>query len=465
MKQINIIGGGLVGSLLASFLGKRGFGVNVYEGRPDMRKDKISAGKSINMACSTRGWKALDFVGVGDLVRAEAIPMKGRIIHSVDGKTTYQPYGKEGEAIYSISRSGLNKILMDFAEKEAGAKFHFNHKCTNLDFDQNTAHFINLSTKETAQASSDLIFGADGAFSAIRSVLEKQGRYNYSRTYISHGYKELNIPPAPDGNFAIEPNALHIWPRGQYMLIALPNPDKSFTCTLFLPFEGAQSFENLLTKGDVLQFFLKTFRDALPLMSTLEEDFFQNPTSPLCHIRCFPWSYENKVCLIGDAAHAVVPFYGQGMIAGFEDCSILNELIEKYEDDWQTIFHEFESSRKPNTDAISDLALDNFIVMRDKVNDPTFLLKKRLERKLNELFGDRFIPLYSMVSFSNIPYSEAQKKGKAQDLLLNALLEIEDLENRIDSKEIIPELEQKLNAFQKKETNEKTHTASYFQYS
>lgn len=438
MKKITIVGGGLVGSLLSAYLAKRGHEVDVYERRQDLRKVSISAGRSINMACSTRGWKALDYIGVGDQIRASAIPMKGRMIHDEQGNLTFQPYGRKGQAIYSISRGGLNKILMDFAEKEMGARFHFNKKCTDIDLEQNVTHFLTANSNETTAVKSDLIFGADGAFSAVRQVLEKQNRFNFSQTYISHGYKELTIPPTSEGDFAMEPNALHIWPRGQYMLIALPNPDHSFTCTLFLPFEGKSSFENLLTKEDVFQFFQKTFKDALPLMPSLEEDFFNNPASSLCLIRCFPWTYKNQVALIGDAAHAIVPFYGQGMIAGFEACTVLEALMNKHGEDWETIFQEYELTQKPNADAIADLALHNFIIMRDKVADPSFLLKKQLERKLHDLFEDEFIPLYSMVSFSTIPYAEAQQKGKEQDELLDELMEIENLEEKLDSEEIVP---------------------------
>ena len=434
--KVTIVGGGLVGSLLATYLGQKGFSVAVYERRSDMRKANISAGKSINMACSTRGWQALDKVGVADQIRKAAIPMNGRVIHSPEGELTFQPYGQDGEAIYSISRAGLNKILMSFSEGSNNVSYHFNQKCTDIDFDAPSATFQNSETGEIKEVKSDLIFGADGAFSAVRNVMQKQDRFTYSQTYISHSYKELHIPAGENGTFLMEKKALHIWPRGQFMLIALPNPDGSFTCTLFLPYEGKTSFQTLTERNVVQAFFEKEFADALQIMPTLVDDFFENPTSSLAVIRCFPWTYEDKVCLIGDASHGIVPFYGQGMISGFEDCFILDQLIDQVENDWETIFKTFEKSRKPNTDAIADLALHNFIVMRDLVAKPDFLLKKKVEKKLQRMFPEKFTPLYSMVSFSNIPYAEALERGKKQDVLLDEILTIKGLEEKMDSSEI-----------------------------
>lgn len=424
-KQVTIVGAGLVGSLLAALLGKRGYQVNVYERRPDIRQANISAGKSINMACSTRGWRALDLVGAGDKVREAAIAMNGRMMHGIDESLTFQPYGKEGEAIYSISRAGLNQILIDHADDYENVNFHFEHKCLDIDLDATTASF-ELANGEQKHVESDLIFGTDGAFSAVRSVMQKLKHFNYSQEYISHDYKELSID-AKYGEFQMDKHSLHIWPRGSHMLIALPNPDGSFTCTLFLPYEGENSFEKLNTEAEIKAFFESKFPDALKLIPNLTELFDENPTSPLVIIRCFPWSYDGKVALIGDASHAIVPFYGQGMNAGFEDVSILNELMDKYGDNWIDLFKEFETTRKPDADAIADLALKNFIEMRDLVGQDWFLKRKKIERALYETFPKDFIPQYSMVSFTNTPYSEAVSKGNQQDLILDELATKEDI--------------------------------------
>ena len=433
-KQISIVGAGLVGSLLASLLGKKGFKVDVYERRSDIRKANIAAGKSINMACSTRGWKALDLVGAGDKIRAAAIPMKGRTMHGQDGTLTFQPYGKEGEAIYSISRAGLNQILVDHADKNENVNFHFNHKCINVDFDEPAVQFGNKKG-DLVIVKPDLVFGTDGAFSAVRGVMQKLNHFNYSQEYISHDYKELSID-SNNGEFKMDKNSLHIWPRGSHMLIALPNPDGSFTCTLFLPFEGDNSFEKLVGNEEIEEFFKLKFPDALELMPNLTTMFSENPTSPLMIVKCFPWTYQDKLALLGDASHAIVPFYGQGMNSGFEDVTVLAALIEEYQDDWHAIFKAFQDQRKPNTDAIADLALKNFIEMRDLVGQEWFLKRKQIERALNELYPEKFIPQYSMVSFSNIPYTEAVKKGNAQDAILDQLLENSDILTVIERGEL-----------------------------
>lgn len=436
MKTVTIVGGGLVGSLLASYLGERGYRVDVYERRPDMRLANVSAGKSINMACSTRGWQALDKVGVGDKVRQAAIAMKGRMMHSVEGELTFQPYGQEDQAIYSISRGGLNKILMNHAEEHPLVNFHFNEKCVDVDLENGIATFKNYETGEEKAIKSDLIFGADGAFSQVRSVMEHQKHFNYEQRYISSDYIELAIEATPSGEFAMEKNALHIWPRGDFMLIALPNPDASFTCTLFMPYEGETSFEQLKTDEDIINFFKTTFPDALELMPNLVEDFRTNPQAPLAIIKCYPWTAAGKVALIGDAAHAIVPFYGQGMISGFEDCYVLDGLIDKFEENWDQIMKEYQELRKPNGDAIADLAVYNYEVMRDKVGDENFLLQKKLERRINQLYPDKYTPLYTMVSFSNTPYAEAWQKGMEQNDFLEKMVNDHDIQGHFDNNTI-----------------------------
>jgi kynurenine 3-monooxygenase len=436
-KNITLIGAGLVGSLLSIYLAKRGYKVSIYERRPDMRTNRISAGRSINLALSDRGWRGLEGVGIGDEIRKVAIPMKGRMIHGIDSKLTFQPYGKEGQAIYSVSRGGLNCVLMDLAEKH-GATIHFDERCTHVDLKTATAHFENNATKKVTEVKSDRIFSTDGAFSAGRlSMMLSTDRFDYSQSYLEHGYKELTIPPNADNDFAMETNALHIWPRGHFMLIALPNMDKSFTCTLFFPFEGEPSFAALNTKEKMLKFFKETFPDAVPLMPTLEEDFFNNPTSSLVTVKCYPWTYEDKVALVGDAAHAIVPFFGQGMNCGFEDCVVLDELMNKHGESWETIFEEFQQLRKPDGDAIADMAVGNFIEMRDKTADPKFLLQKKIEARFSERHPGRWLPMYSMVTFSpQIRYSTALEKGMHQEAIMQKIMAMPGIEEKWDSDEV-----------------------------
>lgn len=382
-KSVTIVGAGLVGSLLSIYLAKKGYKISIYERRPDMRKITMSAGRSINLALSDRGWRGLEGVGIADEIKKIAIPMYGRYIHNKDGSTAYQPYGKDNQAIYSVSRADINMKLMDLAEQQPNVKIHFDQRCSHIDRSQLKVTFEDNSTK-TTETQSDLLFGADGAFSASRLNIQLQSdRFEYNQHYIDCGYKELIIPPGENGKFLMEKNALHIWPRGSFMMIALPNPDGNFTCTLFLPFEGEKSFANLKTPEAVKAFFNTEFPDTIDLMPTLIEDFMHNPVSSLVTVKCFPWTFDNKIALIGDAAHAIVPFYGQGMNCGFEDCVVLNELIDKHHENWEAILPEYQSLRKPDGDAIADLAVANFIEMRDKTADPKFLLQKRL--KLNSL--------------------------------------------------------------------------------
>jgi len=433
MKNITVIGAGLVGSLLSIYLAKRGHKVQLFERRPDMRKEKIIAGRSINLALSDRGWKGLEGVGIADEIRKIAIPMHGRMIHDITGKTNFQPYGKDGQAIYSVSRGELNKKLMDLVEAQNNTAIFFSQRCVDIDLEKATALFSDAENK-TNKVSSDMIFGTDGAYSELRHRMMFTDRFDYSQDYLKEGYKELTIPPAEDGDWRMEKNALHIWPRGKFMLIALPNFDGSFTCTLFFPFEGEYSFSSLDTKEKMLNFFNKTFPDAVQLMPTLEHDYFHNPTSSLVIMRCFPWSYKDKALLLGDAAHAIVPFYGQGMNCGFEDCTVLEQIMQQ-ENDWQTIFKKFETERKPNSDAIAELALQNFIEMRDLVADEKFVLRKKIEAKLSAEFPDKWLPLYSMVTFSDIPYSTAWNEGKRQDALMQKVMNIEGIEKTWNTEE------------------------------
>ncbi|MBK8611628.1 MAG: FAD-dependent monooxygenase [Chitinophagaceae bacterium] len=430
-KETIIIGGGLVGSLLSVYLTRRGYRVKIYERRSDMRKQDMVAGRSINLALSDRGIKALEEVGLMDDIRKICIPMHGRYMHNADGSTAYQPYGKEGQFINSVSRGELNCRLMDLAEQN-GAKIIFNQKCESIDWERNEVIFQDMANFQPSTFNFKLLFGSDGAYSAARLTHQLQhNRFQYSQYYIDFGYKELTIPAGENGTFLLEKNALHIWPRGNYMMIALPNMDGSFTCTLFFPFEGDPSFESLDTKEKVTSFFKETFTDAVALMPTLEEDFFNNPTASLVTVKCFPWIRDDKFALIGDAAHAMVPFFGQGMNCGFEDCSVLHALIEKHEDNWADILPEYQAVRKPDGDAICDLALHNFVEMRDKVADPKFLLQKKIEAAFSKKHPYKWIPLYSQVTFSpQIRYSDALVNGQKQEAIMQQIMAIPDIENK-----------------------------------
>lgn len=436
-QHIHIAGAGLVGSLLSIFLSDKGHQVEIFEGRPDARKAKMGGGRSINLALSDRGLKALAKVGLADKVKKEmAIPMYRRVMHNKKGELSFQPYGKEGQAINSVSRSGLNALLMDEAESR-GVKIHFEERCKGVDFNQPAVTYQNAISGEKNEHRPDLLFGADGAFSAVRSAMQRTDRFNYSQEYIEHGYKELTIPPHSDGGFQMEREALHIWPRGSYMLIALPNPDGSFTCTLFFPFEGDPSFESLDSVAKARAFFEEQFPDALDLMPDFDQEWEQNPAASLVIIRCFPWTKNGKVALIGDASHAIVPFYGQGMNSGFEDCTVLEELMEEYQDDWAAMFKSFEALRKPDGDAIADLAMRNFVEMRDLTGDADFLLQKKIESRFADKHPDRWTPLYSLVTFSDdIRYSEALALGQRQDKIMAEIMAMPNIHQRWDSAEV-----------------------------
>lgn len=438
-QSVTILGAGLVGSLLSIILSKRGYDVTIYERRPDMRSAQIAAGRSINLAMSHRGWRALELAGLKDDIEELAIPMHGRFLHQPDGNTAFQPYSKNNEAIYSVSRGELNKKLMTLAEAQ-GVKIYFEHRCTKVDVPNNHMFFQLLDGTEK-EATADLLFGADGAFSALRNSYTHMDRVNSSQHYLEYGYKELAILPDAAGNFVMEKNALHIWPRGNYMMIALPNTDGTFTCTLFMPFEGPVSFEQLLTEQQVTDFFNRQFADAVPLMPTMLEDFFTNPTSSLITTHIFPWHYADKSALIGDAAHAIVPFYGQGMNAGFEDCTVLASLLDKHGNDWTTILKQYEQKRKPNGDAVADLALLNFVEMRDKVADPVFLERKKIEKELGKRYPKEFVSVYEMVSFSHTPYDTAYQCIQTQDQLLRRIMEEGNFFDNIQQSEFTDRLD------------------------
>jgi kynurenine 3-monooxygenase len=420
-ETITLIGAGLNGPLLAIGLVQRGFQVEIYERRADMRQVRMSAGRSINLALSTRGIHALTQAGLWDNMRRIIIPMKGRMMHSATSELTFQPYGKnESEVINSISRAELNIALMNAAEAR-GVKIFFQQRCTGIDLRTGMLRLRDEQTGSETTRESSVVIGCDGSASAIRTEMLKLNRFKFSQQYLDYGYKELTIPAGPTGKHAIETNALHIWPRGNLMLIALPNIDGTFACILFLPYEGSDSFTELTTPTAVTDFFRTQFPDAVPLMPDLADSFFANPTGAMVTVKCSPWHVEGRTLLLGDAAHAIVPFFGQGINCGFEDCTCLLDLLDRHGADWARVFVEFEKGRKINTDAIADLAVENFVEMRDRVGDPRFLFRKKVELALEAEYPRLFVPKYAMVTFHRIPYATALKRGQVQDRMLDEL--------------------------------------------
>jgi kynurenine 3-monooxygenase len=421
--KFTLIGSGLAGGLLAAYFGRRGYEVELYERRADPRAGNFVGGRSINLALSTRGIHALEQLGIADEVLRHAIPMPGRMIHDKTGNLHFAPYDRDpNKHINSIGRAALNTTVIEAAQRYPNVRVMFNHLCTDVDLDGPVAHLVDTEKGQlTLEARGDAIIGVDGAFSAVRQSMQKRlNGFEYDESYLAHGYKELTIPPGPDGSWRMEKNALHIWPRKSFMMIALPNPDGSFTCTLFWEFAGPRSFETTRTDDDVRRFFDEEFPDAVPLMPSLLEDFRENPTGSLVTIRCAPWSYKDKVALVGDAAHAVVPFYGQGMNAAFEDCVVLDECLAEFPDNRERAFAEYFSRRKANADALADLAVHNFIEMRDKTASKTFRAKKKLDHALEGLLPGVYLPLYTMDTFTRIPYARAAKRARRQDWIVYA---------------------------------------------
>jgi kynurenine 3-monooxygenase len=422
VSKFVLIGSGLAGGLLAAYLGRRGYEVDLYERRADPREGNIVGGRSINLAISTRGIHALEQIGIAEEAMQHAIPMRGRMIHNRAGELHFSPYDVDPKkCINSIGRAALNSTVIEAAQRYSNVRVHFNHKCTSVDIDSPVAHLETASGSVTA--SGDTVIGVDGAFSAVRKSMQNTiAKFQYDESYLAHGYKELTIPPGPDGSWRMERNALHIWPRKSFMMIALPNPDGSFTCTLFWEFEGPRSFATTKTDDDVRRFFEEEFPDAVPLMPDLLDDFRNNPTGSLVTVRCAPWSYRDKTCLVGDAAHAVVPFYGQGMNAAFEDCVVLDECLEESSGNRERAFTEYFRRRKENADALADLAIRNFIEMRDKTASKTFRAKKKLDHALEAALPGKYLPLYTMVTFTRMPYAKAAKRAQIQDSLVYASL-------------------------------------------
>ncbi len=446
-QNILIIGAGLCGSLLALRLGQRGYNVTVMEMRPDLRKVDISAGRSINLAFSDRGNKAMKLVGIEDKVKALCIPMNGRMLHDREGNTMLSNYsGRDHEYINSISRGGLNALLLDEAEKLENVAIHFNKGCKSVDFENTTALFKDYLTEDEFIEDADAIIATDGAGSVLRKgyYLEKKFLFSFSQEYLTHGYKELSILPTDSGDYKTYKNALHIWPRGDFMVIALPNLDGSFTVTLFLSYaEGTYNFNNLTTPEIVLEFFKKEFPDALDLMPNLVDDFFNNPTAPLGTVKCSPWHYKGNTLLMGDAAHAIVPFYGQGMNASFEDVVEFDKILDQGLDNWDAVFTAYESTRKKDTDAIADLAIDNFHEMKDHVANPIFQDKRKLEMALEMNFPNDYSSKYSLVTFNeHIGYREAMLRGRAQDKAILNMLADDEIDINGDLTSILNKVKQ-----------------------
>lgn len=433
-KKIAIVGSGLVGTLLGIYLKRKGHTVHIYDRSPDIRKINFS-GRSINLVLSNRGLKTLKDVGIDSEVLKIGIPVEKRAIHTGTNNVNEQYYGKDGEVIYSLSRGLLNKKMVDLAEKE-GVEFFFEKKVWDVDLTTATISIGESERGEWTTHNYDLTFGADGAFSRIRHRMQRQSMFNYSQEFLQIGYKELHIPANADGTHKLDKNSLHIWPRGNYMLMALANLDGSFTCTLFMPHDGENSFESLKTTEQLIAFFANHFPDTKKVIPNLVEDFFKNPTSYLVTMKCFPWTFSDKVALIGDACHAIVPFYGHGMNSGFEDITVLSEMMDKYGDDWANLLNDYENSRKPNTDAIAELSYRNFIEMSAKTADTNFLLQKKIEKWFSDKHPKLWVPLYSRITFSHQPYAEALAEGEKQNSIMQEVLKVENISEIWDSEEV-----------------------------
>ncbi len=445
LKKTVIVGSGLVGAVLASILARDGHDLEVFDRVSDPRAVTQNAGRSINLTLCRRGLDVLDEIGVGEAVRAISVPVYGRVIHDLQGRLTFQPYGNHREAIYSIARNNLKRTLLQFAETKLGVPFRFNWKCVDVDLESPAVALRNMLTGEVRTQSADWIFGADGVHSAVRARMQKNLRLNLSLQHWEQGYKEIAVPPCASG-WTSQKNVIHIWPRSSYMLIGFPNIDGSFTCSLHLPFEGPLSFESIHGPDDLYRLFQESFRDAIDYMPEMAENFFHHPANAMTTVKCSPWSYRGRVAIIGDAAHCIYPSYGQGANAGFEDCAALGECIKDLGNDPDALLRRFEERRRPNTDAIADLCMDHFRELRDLVGAPRFLLRKQLERKINELHPADYQDLYSMISFTPVPYTEALQIDRERRAVVDQLMDVSGIEDKLESPELVGLIERLLSS-------------------
>jgi kynurenine 3-monooxygenase len=424
-EPVAVVGAGLIGCAAALFLARRGLSVEVFEGRADPRREPPQPGRSVALVLSARGWRALSALGLEGAVRRLSIPLPGRVVHPASGDRTFHAYGAEGQAIYVINRVDLNAVLLDALDGERGVRVHFEARCTGVDLATDTIAFDGAARPLPAR-----VLAADGAFSRVRRSLIKSDRFDYEQKYVDYGYKELTIPAPAGGGFALEPPATHVWPRGRFMLTAFPLLGGSSTCTFIMPFEGEVSFQSVATAGEARRLFEREFPDALAMMPHLDTEYASHPTCSLLTMRCYPWVHSGRIAFIGDAAHAMVPFFGQGMNAGFEDCQVLDDCLERHGNAWGPAIDEYQRLRKPNCDAVTDLSLRHFRELSDRVGDPLFALEKKLEQRIHRRHPDRFIPLYTRVAFTHMPYADALAASDRQRALLDEILRMPDIEAR-----------------------------------
>ncbi|MEM7537324.1 MAG: NAD(P)/FAD-dependent oxidoreductase [Chloroflexota bacterium] len=441
-----VVGAGLVGAVLSMHLAQAGFKVQLYEKRGDPREMKPKLDRSINITLCERGFRSLDMIGVGDLVREYCIPLYGRIIHGVNGQT-YQPYGNRNEAIYAIRRHDLNRLLVDCAARHKNIDVQFNHKCLDIDLQTASLKVQHERTGEVKQIQASQLFGTDGAHSVVRQKMQCLKRFNYSQVYLDQGYKELVLPATDTSDWPLKKNAIHVWPRDNFMVLAFPNLDQTFTCTLHMPYEGPISHESITSYEDYRTLFAEHFPDLLPMITFQLEDYVENPIESLITIKCFPWTYKDKIALVGDACHAIYPYYGQGANSGFEDCQVLMDCIDAHHGDWHSILRDYETRRKVHTDAIADLSMEHITVLRKLVGDPTFHLRKKIERRLLFLQPDQ-ADLYHNIAFTCKGYAEARQLERKNSAVIDQLLAIEKIEDKLDSPQMQPLLINLLNQAQ-----------------